>query len=88
MIAKIGILLIIAIVFYVSVTAVMRLVFRKSLVTHLWTMMAPGVILMAAIAALGGKLSELGYSPCSPAAPCPVRPSSSWWAPSSSSPAN
>ena len=47
MLFRIGILLIIAVVFYVSVTAVMRLVFRKALVSHLWTMMIRATLGMA-----------------------------------------
>ena len=63
MLVKIGIMVLVAIGFYISVTAAMRLMFRKSLVTHLWTMMAPGVIFTAFLAGLAGKLSETGASP-------------------------
>ncbi len=63
MLVRIGIMVVVAIGFYVAVTAAMRFISRKSLETHLWTMMAPGAILTVFLARLAGKRSETGASP-------------------------
>jgi methyl-accepting chemotaxis protein len=56
-------MLIVGIGFYFLISVTMRAMYGKALVTHLWTLLAPGVILTALLSGVAAKLGEVGIAP-------------------------
>jgi len=56
-------ILLVGIGFYFAVNVLMRVIYGKALVTRLWSLLAPGVILMAMLAGVAVKLRAMGISP-------------------------
>jgi hypothetical protein len=52
-------MLIIGIVFYFRISAIMRVLYGKAMVTRLWQFLAPGVILSTQLTGLAAKLGEI-----------------------------
>ena len=56
-------MLIVGIGFYFLISVTMRAIYGKAMVTRLWTLLAPGVILTALLAGVAAKLGEVGIAP-------------------------
>ena len=53
-------MLIVGIGFYFLISVTMRAIYGKAMVTRLWTLLAPGVILASLLSGLAAKLGEMG----------------------------
>ena len=56
-------MLFVGIGFYFLLSVTMRMIYGKSMVTRLWTLLAPGVILASLLSGLAAKLGEMGIAP-------------------------
>lgn len=56
-------MLIVGIGFYFLISVTMRAIYGKAMVTRLWTLLAPGVILTALLSGVAAKLGEAGIAP-------------------------
>jgi methyl-accepting chemotaxis protein len=56
-------MIVVGIVFYFLLSVTMRMIYGKSMVTRLWTLLAPGVILASLLSGFAAKLGEMGIAP-------------------------